>query len=495
MGDWSQDTYNGGGSQAALKRQNERRVVGELIKLSDARRVLEALDFIDKDGGVPPARVPQAREALQKLGYGELGPPDDPGQLWEATAELLMRRTGLARGTVWSTLNLLDSLLEQRTVPQRRRAILHSIDLSLRPGAVLAGMEIDHDHVLVMLADLAGRVQWEGRWPEGTGSTGIDESPQDALEHAARLVATGVEHLGLEPRDLLGMALSLPVPVNRSTGKPCQTMLPAWAGISPADELRASLDLPEDAPPIVIDNDANLGALGEFVFGAALRYRLDHRIEMPDGTIYIKAGHGLGAGLVYGEHVYRGAGWAGEIGHLVLRYPHPLEVPAEEDTTDDGANRCIHCGRTDCLESLTRLGFLMPKRQFAKLENGGWANVAEVLNAASNDDAELVEACQTAADTAGALLGQALASAVTLLAPKLIVVGGSRAAAWRSKLQDDDGPIARELREFAVVHDRKTIDIREGTLGERAVALGGIASLLHHRVDSLLHVPREASIS
>ena len=83
------------------------------------------------------------------------------------------------------------------------------------------------------------------------------------------------------------------------------SILPGWVGVDAAAEAASRLGL-----PVEVENDANLGALAELVWGAA-----KGRSEVA----YIKVSSGIGAGLVSGGRLQHGVGGtAGEIGHTLL---------------------------------------------------------------------------------------------------------------------------------------------------------------------------------
>ena len=107
-------------------------------------------------------------------------------------------------------------------------------------------------------------------------------------------------------------------------------ILPGWAGLNAADELSERLEM-----PVAVDNDANLGALAEVSFGAG-RGLTD--------VIYVMVSSGIGAGIVLGGRLHRGAtGLAGELGHVLVR--------------PDGA--VCRCGNRGCLETVASTDALL----------------------------------------------------------------------------------------------------------------------------------------
>ena len=169
------------------------------------------------------------------------------------------------------------------------------------------------------------------------------------LSHASeRPVALGVSHGG---------------PVDPTTGLCRSVNLPEWEDVPLGTILSDALGL-----PVEIDNDANAGALAEFMFGAGVGHR---------SIAYMTMGTGIGGGIVHEGRIFRGAyGMAGEIGHVTI--------------VRDG--RPCNCGRRGCLQAYA----------------SGPAIAAAGLDAAvANDDSELLGL----RDSAGALSCEALCAA------------------------------------------------------------------------------------
>ena len=106
---------------------------------------------------------------------------------------------------------------------------------------------------------------------------------------------------GIGPDLLLGVGMGLAAPINRLTGElDAEGILPGWRGIRPAAEMQARLGV-----SVQLENDANVGALGEKIFGAA---------RGVDELVYVLLSAGIGAGIILGGRPYQGvSGVAGEI--------------------------------------------------------------------------------------------------------------------------------------------------------------------------------------
>jgi glucokinase-like ROK family protein len=203
-----------------------------------------------------------------------------------------------------------------------------------------------------------------------------------------------------------GVGIGLPGPVEYATGRPISPpIMPGWDGYPVRQRFASRFEV-----PTWVDNDVNLMALGELRLGLA-------RAEQD--VVFLKIGTGIGAGLVSGGRLHRGAqGVAGDVGHAAV--------------VDDASVIC-RCGNVGCLEAIAGgavLGRLATEaardgrspflaRRLA--ESGADALEAKDLgDAALRGDALAVEifgrACQ--------YIGGMLATIVNFYNPSLIVLGG-----------------------------------------------------------------------
>lgn len=168
--------------------------------------------------------------------------------------------------------------------------------------------------------------------------------------------------------------------------------------------------------PVVVENDANAAAWGEFAFGAARH--VEHMVCITVGT-------GIGGGVVIGGELLRGAnGVAAELGHMRV-------VP--------GGHRC-GCGARGCIEQYAS-GSALVREGRAQAESGSLAAAQMLSVCGITDPAQLTGPMITKAaaggdpcavelfDDLGRWLGEALASIATLFDPSMIVVGGGVSAA------------------------------------------------------------------
>ena len=352
----------------------------------------------------------------------------------------LARTTGLSRATVSMLVEELEEahIVEEHDAGEDvrpRNTGRPPIPLSLVPSAAFAvGLDIGRQHVRVAVCDLSGTPVLD-KWTPAE----VDHAPMESLDLAHDLVRSALDATGVQPDRLLGVGMGLAAPINTVTGElEAYGILPGWEGIRPAAEMERRLGV-----SVQLDNDANLGALGEKVFGVA---------RGVDDLIYVRLSAGVGAGLILNGLPYHGArGVAGEIGHVSV--------------VENGL--ICRCGNRGCLETVAS-----PVAVAALLErsSGRYVSVAEVLDLVRLGD----RGAQRAVSDAGALVGRALAMLVNTLNPGLVVVGGELAGAGAVLLDSIRSSIERD----AVMPASGAVNVTAGTLGDRAEVLGAAALIL-----------------
>lgn len=177
----------------------------------------------------------------------------------------LARLTGLSRTTVAAAVTDLQGqgLVVERPEepPAEGSRGRPPVMLRLNPsaGGVL-GVDLGHSHVRVVVTDLAADVLAERFAP-----VDVDQDADRTLDTGARLADEALEESGLERLRVVGAGLGLPGPVDRARGTIGTSItLPGWSGFGARDELERRLG----GIHVEVDNDPNLGALGEASFGA-----------------------------------------------------------------------------------------------------------------------------------------------------------------------------------------------------------------------------------
>ena len=237
----------------------------------------------------------------------------------------LARITGLSRSTISTIVgDLVDAGLVGERDGQPADGETHAgrppVMVALNSSAGLAlGIDFGHRHLRVAVSDLSHTVLAEA-WRE----MDVDHSASHGLDAAADFVDQVLDEAGAERSRVIGVGMGLPAPIDRASGTvQDSSILPGWVGVDAAADASKRLGM-----PVEVENDANLGALAELVWGAAAG-----RSEV----VYIKVSSGIGAGLISGGRLQHGiGGTAGEIGHMVVV---------------DGGPVC-RCGNRGCLETV-----------------------------------------------------------------------------------------------------------------------------------------------
>jgi predicted NBD/HSP70 family sugar kinase len=372
------------------------------------------------------------------------------------TRNALIETTGLSRSTILQRLGVLiaSGLVVEgaggRTSNGGRPPTV--LTLNEEAGVVLAA-DLGARHARIAVCDLGGRALAEREEP-----ITIADGPDTVL---AWLIATFDGLLTETERaasDVLSAGVGLPGPVDFATGRPISPpIMPGWDGYPVADVLAEHYEA-----PVLVDNDVNIMAVGE------------HRVHLAEleHLVFVKVATGIGAGVITNGRVYRGThGAAGDIGHI--------RSSADSDVL------CT-CGNRGCVGALASGSAVA--RQLAA-EGLGVSSPADVVALVAQAEPRAIARVRDA----GRLLGEALASVVSVLAPTAIVVGGEMAearepllAGIRETIYQRSLPLA--TRELAITTSR---------LGRRAGLVGAATMATEHalspeRVDELLAQRAEA---
>ena len=369
-------------------------------------------------------------------------------RLWQGNRARvdLARELGLSRSAISSMVTeLMDARLVTE-VGQRgggqvgRRATL----LALNARAVyLLAVDLGASQMRVDLLDLhcttvASRTQ----------AHDILLGPAVTYARLTELAKQVLLEAGVPREQVAGVGAGVPGPVDYATGLVVQPPnMPGWDGENVMAGMAAALGLPTR-----VDNDANLGALAEARFGA-------HRGE-PD-LIYIKAAHGIGAGVLLGGRLHRGVrGGAGEIGHISINESGPVG----------------RSGNPGSLESYAAAQVLIDTaeaRRAAGVPTGlpQPLTLADLIAGAGTDP--LARALWA---EAGHHLGVAISTALNLFNPSSVIIGGRLSRACEPFLQAIRGTALARTMEINA--ERARIDL--STLGTDAGVLGAGAMLLDH---------------
>lgn len=212
-----------------------------------------------------------------------------------------------------------------------------------------------------------------------------------------------------------------------------------WEGVPLREKMERRFGI-----PVVVDNDANAGTLGEWRFGAG---------RGVDDLLYINIGTGIGGGVIAGGRLLRGAhNLAGEIGHAIVVRDGPP---------------CT-CGKRGCLEACAsgdalarRLGEALGRsasgRDLFALAAGGHAVAQRVLDEVIED------------------LAHGIGAAVSLLDPALVIIGGGLSEAPEPLFL---GPLRRAVPRYCLEEAGRYLRVEAAQLRYDAGVMGAVALVL-----------------
>jgi predicted NBD/HSP70 family sugar kinase len=355
------------------------------------------------------------------------------------TRHELITLTGLSRPTVSASLADLAAagLIAEQVVQPARPASGRpaSVVRLARPAGLAVGVDIGRQHVRVAVTDLGHALLGDH---EQRLTFSADDRPGEVFDLAAWLVDQVLAELGTDRADVVRVGLGVPAPLTRAGRIGAPALMPGWADLQPGEELARRLALPVRA-----DNDANVGALGEVMWGAGQGSR---------DLVYVKVATGIGAGIVLDGRLYRGAaGTAGELGHVTL----------------DARGPVCRCGNRGCVE-LTAGGRALLDQ--ARVTHPELRDVVDLVELAATGD----PGCRRLLVDAGIQLGMAMGGLVNLVNPDRILLGGELGGATDLLLE----PLRRGLAESGMPAAVSAVQVIQARLGARAAALGAVALAL-----------------
>ena len=313
-------------------------------------------------------------------------------------AELL----DLSRGSVTAIagnlveLNVLSEVGHRKSEGGRRPKLL---DVNAGLGFI-AGVDIGATSVDLALADFRGEILERRSEPAD-----VRDAPNQVLDRVNELITNMLTEQGAVERDLVGLGIGVPGPVQFPSGLLIEPpLMPAWDSFPIKKYLRRKF--PQVNP--AVDNDVNIMAMGEARVGGG---------KGIENFFYIKIGTGIGCGVIARSESYRGcAGTAGDVGHICVDYNGPI----------------CHCGNSGCLEIMAA-GPAIAKRGMGAAKNGeskimakgmeinnGKLTAKDVGNAAAAGDQAAIRIIAES----GRMIGGVLAGLVNFYNPRAIFIGG-----------------------------------------------------------------------
>jgi glucokinase len=320
--------------------------------------------------------------------------------------------------------------------------------VSLLSDQYVIGVDLGGTKIYTALAGDDGRILAELKIP-----TGAEKGLQDVVDGIVDSVERVQKNAAAVPGAVSTLALGAPGPLDTKRGIIHYAPNLRWRNVPIRQILEERIGI-----PVLLDNDANLAALGEHVFGAG---------RGVTNMVYITVSTGVGGGLILGGKLYRGfTDGAGEIGHMTILPYGPL----------------CSCGNRGCLEAVASgTAIAREARELvargagqvilaAAEGNPGKINAAVVASAALGGDSEAVSIITGAAGS----LGIGIANILNLLNPSLVVLGGGVMETGELIWEE----VKKEVRNRALEAARDVARLVPAELGGRAGVMGAIALAL-----------------
>ncbi|GMA64902.1 ROK family transcriptional regulator [Alicyclobacillus fastidiosus] len=349
----------------------------------------------------------------------------------------IARRTGLTKATISS---IVDELISEKYVSELghvsssgvgRRAVL--LEFNPAVGSVI-GVELGVDFIKVLLLDLSARVI-----KITESSIQETQNPEYAVGQMSEMVKSAIADAPDSPLGVIGVGIGIPGLVDAKRGVVLNAPNLRWKDVHLKSLLQYQLGL-----PVVLDNEANAGAMGEQLFGAG---------KGVSNMVYLSIGTGIGTGIILNNQLIRGEGGiAGEFGHM---------------TIDRSGPKCS-CGNHGCLET-----YASEKAMLDRYEQlaGTRKSLSEITRLAQSGDASATAAIQSAAS----YLGIGIASLVNGLNPALILIGSRVGPASHLIIDTVD----ETVRDRSFTEPYSPTRIQNSALGDLTCAIGAASLVLH----------------
>ena len=376
-----------------------------------------------------------------------------------AILRLVWEHPGISRSAVAGKIGITKSTVSQLVAELEAERWLSSgaggaghapgrpsIPLSLNADQlVLIGVEFGLESINAVAVDPFGCVLAQSK------VTGRHDRVEVALEQLAKALNILRSSAALCGRTLLGMGVGVPGPVDVGRGLLLHAPNQGWKNVPIRQMILAQIP---DIPRVFVDNDANLAAFAEYMFGVN-----KHSADL----LYLYLNDGIGGGLILEHGLYRGRlGFAGEVGHM--------------NVLPEGT-RCS-CGSRGCAETLLSWRSVQAA---AKRLTGSDLSVSQMLTALRDGNEDLRRMIQQT----GTYLGIFLGSLSNIFDPKLLIVGGPIADLGDAILK----PALLEMNSRMFGAEFRSVTVERCAFSSNVCAIGAAGyafhDLLQNKTDDL----------
>ncbi|MPQ43271.1 ROK family protein [Clostridium tarantellae] len=258
----------------------------------------------------------------------------------------------------------------------------------------VVGVDLGGTKISCALADLNGKVI-----SQNTIATNANEGEVPVLNRIINSIETVIEDGKVTIEDVKAIGIGSPGPLNSKTGIIITTPNLPFKNFNLVDPLKNRFNI-----PVYLDNDANVAAIGEFMFGAG---------KGTENMVFFTVSTGVGGGAILNGKIYRGStSNALEVGHATV--------------APNSGLRC-NCGNIGCLEALSS-GTAIGKRGKDAIATNIDTSLKQYENVTSYEVFKEAEkgdkVSKEIIDTALNYLGIGVANAIATFDPDMVVIGG-----------------------------------------------------------------------
>ena len=308
----------------------------------------------------------------------------------------------------------------------------------------VVGVDMGGTKILAAVINAKGEIVQQAK-----RATKPKKGPEEVIERITRCIREAIDSAELKPSQIRAIGIGSPGPLDPETGVIIFAPNLGWSNVPLKAKLEANLSI-----PTFVDNDVNVGTLGEYAFGAGQGVK---------NLVGIFVGTGIGGGIILNGKLFHGVNkTAGEVGHMIVEVKGP---------------RC-GCGNFGCLEAVASRTAITRDLQKAILKKGKKSKLTElnggnldlirskaIARAVKHGDKPTIKVVQRAAK----YLGISVASIVHFLNPEMVVLGGGVVEAMGDSLLD---PIRHAAAEYALPTTMDGVQIVAATLGDNAGVIG-----------------------
>lgn len=356
--------------------------------------------------------------------------------------------TGLNKSTVSF---LVDELIKEGLVkeigPGESKGGRKPIMLTINDkGGCVIGVDLGVNYVLAVLADLVGNVVWEKKIDIRLG-----ENKEKVIDLLMQLIDEAIKNAPRTVNGIIGIGIGVPGVVDYRKGIVLMAPNLKWKDVPLKEMVEEKFKI-----KVLIDNEANVGALGEKWFGVGSEF---------NNFIYISAGIGIGTGIIINGELYRGVtGLAGEMGHATINI---------YDST-------CSCGNTGCWENYASEKALLDylhkqikqrkEDKYINIQNINGLNVFHIIDFAYKGSNIAIESLREI----GRNLGIGIINLINTFNPEMVIIGNTLSLAGDIILPE----ILGLVEDRCFVYKFHKVKIKTSRLGVRAGAVGAVSLVI-----------------